>query len=137
MVAWRAALPALKYLLPLPRLVRLMAAPRAVAARDPDRVETVVALAERVFPSVPDRPSDRCLERGLVAYRFLARANADPTLVIAVRKRAGLPRGHAWVTVDRLPVHDSPALLEDFASVMTFLSDGTLVREGGFGDAER
>jgi len=122
MLTWRAILPVLKYLVPLPRLIAVMHLRDARGARRPDREERVAMLAERVFDV--GRASEECLELSLVLYRYLGETGADPRLVIAIRKDGDLARGHAWVTVDGVPVHDSPALLDDFVSVLTFDSDG-------------
>jgi hypothetical protein len=131
MLAWRAVLPALKYLIPLRRLVRLME-PRHVAdERRPERERRVVAVAERAFDV--GRLDDACFELSLVTYRYLTAAGADPQLVIAVRPD-GDARGHAWVTVDGAPVHDSPARLGEFASVVAFESGGR-VRPASLVDA--
>ena len=132
MLAWRMILPALKYLVPLPRLVDLMNA-RPRGARRPAREQRVATLAEQVFDR--RRSSEDCLELSLVTYRYLAAAGADPRLVIAIRKDGRLARGHAWVTVDGVPVHDSPALLDDFASLVTFEAGGRVHSEVA-GDAK-
>jgi Transglutaminase-like superfamily len=134
MLAWRAFLPALKYCLPLRRLVRLMDARPARGERCSEREQRVVALAERVFDV--GRADDSCFELSLVTYRYLAAAGADPRLVIAIRSD-GDARGHAWVTVDGAPVHDSPALLEEFTSVITFEPGGPGGASGLVGDAGR
>jgi hypothetical protein len=122
MLAWRATLPVLKYVMPLPRLVGVMQHPsQARGARRLDREEQIAMLAERVFQV--GRSSEDCLEHSLVLYRYLGGTGANPRLVIAIRKN-GLAPGHAWVTVDGVPVHDSPLLLDDFVSVVSFDSGG-------------
>ncbi len=122
MLAWRAALPVLERLLPLPRLVRLMAARPYVRRDRAGRAEGIVDLAERVFDL--GRSHENCLERSMVTYRYLSKTGAEPQLVLAVRKGTAPARGHAWVTVDGMPVHDSPSLLRDFESLVTFGSSG-------------
>jgi hypothetical protein len=79
-----------------------------------------------VFKSRPQGARDNCLERGLVAYRYLARAGADPTLVVGMPRTPG-GHGHVWVSVDGVAVHDSAARLADFEPVLAFGSDGRLV----------
>jgi transglutaminase superfamily protein len=133
MLAWRASLPALKYLLPLKRLVRLMALRSAGEPRQRSREGRVITLADRVFDG---GQSDRaCLERSLVTYRYLGAAGARPRLVIAVGEAGGRARGHAWVTVDGVPVHDSASLLENFASVIMFEAGGHIDRSEVSSDA--
>jgi hypothetical protein len=119
MFAWRAVLPALKRLVSLRRLVDLVDA-RPAGERRPDRERRIVKLAERTFDS--SRLDDNCLDRSLVTYRYLAAAGAEPRLVIAYPERGGPTHGHAWVTVDDVPVHDSPHTLRGFTSLVTFES---------------
>jgi hypothetical protein len=97
-----------------------MDAPPAGGTRRPDRAERIADLSQRVFNVF--RIDDNCLDLSLVTYRYLGQAGADPRLVIAVRKDGRLTRGHAWVTVGGVPVHDSTERLEDFTSLMTFES---------------
>jgi transglutaminase superfamily protein len=126
MLAWSAVLPIGKRVLPLPRLVQLLL-PRARAReRDRRREAAIESLSEWVFKSRPPSVRDNCLERGLVAYRYLVRAGADPTLVVGMPRTPG-GHGHVWVSVDGTPVHDSAEQLAQFEPVLAFASDGTLV----------
>ena len=134
MLAWRAILPVLKYLLPLRRLVGLMSARPTGRVRRPEREQQITSLVERVFNH--RRSGEQCLELSLVTYRYLGAAGAGPKLVIATRNNGQLARGHAWVTVDGVPVHDSPSLLDEFESVVTFESGGGSQLSGVGHDAE-
>ena len=127
-VGWSLVLPFAKRLLPLPRLVRLMRSRPRPAERDPGREATITSLVDWVFKTRPAGSPDNCLERSLVAYRYLSRAGLGPTLVIGIAKASSATHGHVWVTVDGRPVHDSPALLATFEPVAAFGSDGTLTR---------
>ena len=102
MVAWRLAMPMLKWALPLPRLVRLMWAEGRRSASEADR-QRIVTLVHALYGPRGGRLLDNCLERSLVSYRFLAEAGADPQLVVAVSDAGGALRGHVWVTVDGEP----------------------------------
>jgi hypothetical protein len=86
------------------------------------------SLAAWVFKTRPPGARDNCLERGLVAYRYLSHAGADPHLVMGVAKSMGGVHGHVWVMVDGRPVHDSPTTLERFEKMLVFASDGALLR---------
>jgi hypothetical protein len=86
-----------------------------------------VSLAAWVFKTRPPGARDNCLERGLVAYRYLARAGASPELVIGVAKSAQGVHGHVWVTIDGRAVHDSPATLAGFEPILVVKSDGSLI----------
>ena len=127
MAAWRLAVPLLKWLVPLPRLARLMWAAGRHAERDRAREERIVALAEALCGPHGGRILDNCLERSLVSYRFLSQAGAEPELVFGVAKAANDPvPGHAWIRVDGEPVHDSLAALERFQELGVFGPSGAL-----------
>jgi hypothetical protein len=125
-LGWSLVLPIAKRALPLPRLLRLMRSRKRTTQRDPEREAAIVSLAAWVFKTRPPGARDNCLERGLVAYRYLSRAGACPELVIGVAKGLEGVHGHAWVTVDGRPVHDLPATLAGFEPILVVKSDGTL-----------
>jgi hypothetical protein len=126
MLAWSLVLPFGKRVLPLPRLVRLVRARTRTARRDPRREQAIAELSAWVFKSRPPAARHNCLERGLVAYRYLARAGAEPMLVVGMPRTAG-GHGHVWVSVDGAAVHDSAEALAEFDPLLAFASDGRLV----------
>jgi hypothetical protein len=128
MLGWSAVLPLAKRLLPLPRLVAVTRPRGRRGSRDPELEVRIVLLAAWVFRNRLGRSRDNCLERALVTYRYLSRAGADPELVIGMAPEAGGIRGHAWVTVEGTPVHDSPERLGRFESLVVFTSDGRMIR---------
>ena len=93
---------------------------RRTAAREQQIVRLSALLTRFRLPHF----RANCLERSLLAYRFLAEANANPTLVIAVRRAEADVVGHAWVAVDGQPVHESEAAVRDFVRVVEFGSRG-------------
>lgn len=125
MAGWAVVLPVLSRVVPLPALVRLMV-PRDAAgagARDAERERRIVALTRLVY--TPLVRADRgCLQRSLVAYRYLARAGAAPRLVVGMRRGEGAVEGHAWVTVDGDVRGDSPARVAGYGTVVAFGGDG-------------
>jgi hypothetical protein len=124
MVAWSAALPALKHLLPLQLLTRLMWAKRRAAPR-PDREPKVTYLARRIYRARPFLRRDNCLERSLLAYRYLAREGMEPHLVLGARKSEGRIHAHAWVTIGGRPVMDGHEALGQFTSLTEFGAGGS------------
>ena len=124
MLPWWVALPLLKRATPLPRLVRFAQLDPHRTARDPEREAKVAAIAEWLFRVRPQRGRDNCLERSLVAYRFLGRLNAEPELVVGFGGEEEATVGHVWVTVDGRPVHDEPESLDAYEAVVVFTSDG-------------
>jgi transglutaminase superfamily protein len=119
MLGWAIALPVLKWALPLPRLVQLMdASPRSTSA-SPSR-DRVTALTNWIYDSrfVPAR--ENCLERSLVAYRYLGKADADPELIVAMRREDQSVLGHTWVVVDGSPINEGSERLEGYIPVVSF-----------------
>jgi Transglutaminase-like superfamily len=126
MLAWQLCLPILKYLLPLPGLVRLMYSPARSTSRQPSRERRIASVTAWLYRSpAATVAGDNCLERSLIAYRYLGREGADPTLVVGMRRGPGEDvEGHVWVTVAGEPVTDTRAALEPFSPVVSFGSGG-------------
>jgi hypothetical protein len=122
MAFWALVLPILKRVVPLQRLVRTMQ-DGGHGSRDCAYERQIVVLSS-LLARRPPRFRANCLERSLLAYRFLARANADPRLVVGVRSGENGIMGHAWVTVDGEPIHDSPASVLGFSEVVEFAPEG-------------
>ena len=119
MVAWALVLPVLKFLLPLPRLVRLVYKRGRSGARKARREQQIATLARWIHrPLVP--VDGGCLQRSLLAYRFLSEANAEPQLFVGMRREGNTVLGHAWVIVDGQPVGESWAALRGFVPVIAF-----------------
>jgi hypothetical protein len=142
MMGWACVLPALKHLVPLTTLAPLMRRPPRQSTRDRAREDQIVTFARWVCRATRWSRDGNCLERGLVAYRFLCAANAAPSLVVGVAPAApsGAPgddgsgnvRGHAWVVVDGQPVGERAATLAEFAFVLAFGPDGSLLVQNPF-----
>jgi hypothetical protein len=128
MGGWALALPLLKRVVPLQRLVRLAGGP-ADGPRDMGREQKVAELARVLYRSHGTFVGDNCLERSLVAYRYLARSNAEPELVVGMGKDGGELLGHVWVTVDGSPLYDAPERLADFVPMVVFDARGAPRRE--------
>jgi Transglutaminase-like superfamily len=124
MFAWRVCLPVLKYVLPLPQLVRLMSARAGRSQRARER--RIAAMTAWLYrPAGILAADENCLERSLLTYRYLGRAGAEPTLVVGMRRgSAPVPRGHVWVMVDRRPVAETHGSLEPFVPVVSFNARG-------------
>jgi hypothetical protein len=138
MLPWWVALPLLKRSTPLPRLVRVAHLDPGRAAREVEQEAKVAALAEWLFKVRPRPARDNCLERSLVAYRFLGRLGAEPELVVGVGGEPDQTIGHVWVTVDGRPLHDEPESLDAYEAVVVFDSDGrrSELREGAAAPAD-
>jgi hypothetical protein len=123
MFAWAAVLPGLKFALPLPRLVRLLASKREVARRS-EREARTSELASLLYRASSPSLGDNCLERSLVTYRYLGRLGADPSLVVAVAKGERSVIGHVWVSVDGNPIHDAPEFVRQYVPILEFDASG-------------
>lgn len=123
MLAWSLAMPLLKRSMSLPALARLMWSP-GHGPRDLARERQICKLAWWTSRVQPRRFPDNCLERSLVAYRFLARASAGPRLVAGVGKAEGKLVGHVWVTVDSEPVQDRADSLLRYRPLLEFGDSG-------------
>jgi hypothetical protein len=119
-------LPLLKRLMPLPRLVALMAAKGdpAASGRALRRVVSVVDAVLRL------RGGDlNCLERSLLLYRFLGGQERAPELRIGfVRDGPASLVGHAWVTIDGEPVAEAEHPSQRYDELLAFAADGSRLR---------
>ena len=136
MAGWSLLVPLLKRLLPLKALTRLMWS-EGRAGRSRAREREIVRLSFVLARLRPPSFRSNCLERSLLAYRFLAQVNADPHLVIAVSGSDRGLVGHAWVTLDDRPVHDSPAEIGEFVPIGEFGARGLLLEGSGDGGLGR
>src|SRR3989442_1648000 len=89
MAAWRLALPVLKRRMALPRLVGLMWKGEEPRPRPSDRQRRIAELTTVVFRSDHRYSPGNCLDRSLVAYRYLSQAGADPELRVGLRRGDG------------------------------------------------
>ena len=119
-VIWRLAVPVLKHLLPLPVLVRFMAATRRGGAElSGPRIERVRRLLMEGGRIVISR---NCLDRSLVIYRFLSEVGASPLLVMGVNHGTSGVSGHAWIEVDGHALAD--ATTDSFVPILVFEAGG-------------
>jgi hypothetical protein len=119
-------LPALKHLLPVAALAALMQRPPSRVYRDVRLEEQVVTFARWAARLVRWRAGGNCLERGLITYRYLGLAGANPTLVVGVGKNETGAIGHAWVLVDGEPVSEDLPALALYTPMLAFGPDGFL-----------
>jgi hypothetical protein len=123
MLVWSLAVPVLKRAVSLPSLARLMWS-SGIGPRDLAKESAIVRLTWWTSRVQPRRFPDNCLERSLVAYRFLARAGARPRLVTGVGRDGAELVGHVWVTVDGEPVHDRVESLRAYKTLVEFGEHG-------------
>jgi hypothetical protein len=126
MLGWRLILPLLKRAVPIQRLARLMAGTRRSEVARSVLPSRIVSLAQVVcrLPVLGTR--DNCLERSLIAYRYLRMGGADAELAVGFGSQEGRLSGHAWVTVAGTPVEEPPPD-PAFGRVLTFAGDGSVV----------
>ena len=118
-MGWRVLLPFLKHIVPLPTLVRLVAArPSGLDETRRPRLAAIHQLLDAGRLVV----SGNCLERSLVMYRFLAQAGARPQLVMGVSTSTAGVKGHTWVELNGEPLLDSTT--RRFSPIMIFGPEG-------------
>jgi hypothetical protein len=135
MVLWSVLLPGLRRVVPIAGLARFMwTDPRGI--QSDERQQAIVEFAGRVTRLRRGRNAN-CLERSLIAYRFLSGAGARPQLVLGVGRTDDRVVGHAWVTVGDEPVFETTEVLSDFAPIAVFGSRGTRLGAGSNGPLPR
>ena len=123
MLVWARALPILKRMVPLPRLVRLAAPARVGESCSSRREWQIVALAQRLCGPL-ERPDGGCLSRSLLGFRFLGQSGAKPKLTVGVRKEGDRVLAHAWLTVDDRIVNDTEENVGAYRPILTSGFDG-------------
>lgn len=91
----------------------------------------MTATVSHLYRTGLDRADDNCLERCLLAYRFLAQAGAEPQLECGVRRVGGELRGHAWIVVDGRALAHTDEDIETFTPIATFGHRGALIEPPG------
>jgi hypothetical protein len=129
-MGWACLMPILKQVIPLKTLVRLIrrtgrAAGRG-AVRDGVREDQIITFARWACRITRWSSGGNCLERALIAFRYLGAINAQPTLVVGMgRGDGGTIRGHAWVLIDGRPAGESRDSLREYTPVVMFGPDGS------------
>lgn len=124
MLPWALAVPVLKRRLPIGRLVALMTTGRP-RRWDPSREDVIRRASWWASRVQVRRFPGNCLERSLVAYRFLGLAGADPRISLGVGGGGGQDiTGHAWVTLDGRPLHDPPEALDSYRKIIELDGSG-------------
>lgn len=125
---WALVLPILKHLVPVQSLARIMHRASRQTARDAVHEERIVTFARWGARLIRWKSGGNCLERGLIAYRYLGEAGASPTLVVGLgHGDTGSLVGHAWVLLDGRPAGESAAAVSVYTPVFAFAPDGSLM----------
>jgi hypothetical protein len=128
-LCWAAFVRVAKYAVPLRTLVRAMSPVPRHGPRNAQRERRIALFADWASRVVRPRSQGNCLERSLVAYRFLVRAHADPSLIIGFRRDESGVLGHAWVLVDGQPLGESPSSVAAYEIAMSFGRGGRPVTD--------
>ena len=131
---WAVVLPVMKHLVPVKSLAATMRKAPEGTPRDRVREQRIVTFARWAARLTRWRSGGNCLERGLIAYRYLCEAGAEPMLVVGVGRGEHGVIGHAWVLIDGRPVGESLSALSMYTPVFAFASTGAVV-EGSPGNA--
>jgi hypothetical protein len=127
-LGWAMILPVLKHFVPVRSLAGMMRRTPGTAPRDGEREERIVTFARWAARLMRWNSGGNCLERGLIAYRYLSAAGANPTLVVGLgRAGRGDIIGHAWVLVDGKPAGEPLSSISEYTPVFAFDGDGRLL----------
>ena len=118
MVLWRVSLPVLTRVLPLERLVGLLARPRE------RRREAEQELAQRAAHRLWRDAEGPCLQRSLALYRELGRLGGEPRLVCGVSRSGGAVVGHAWVEAGGGVAVDAPGAADGYERIVAYSPTG-------------
>ena len=106
-----AALPLLLALLPVARVVRLLAPRHPPASRRSGLLVPAVRWVDRLVDLPPFHYWGHCLRRSLALYYVAARAGYPVRVAVGVR-RVPASRGvtgHSWLELDGVPFHEPGA----------------------------
>ena len=123
-LAWTLTLPVLKFALPLPTLVRLVCFQAPSGRESRARANQIITLIDRLYRVGALKRGGSCLERSLLAFRFLARTHPGSRLMIGAREINGHWLGHAWVTVDDRAADESLVPPGAFCPIVAFDASG-------------
>lgn len=126
---WALVLPVLKHAIPVKSLASVMHQGTRTISRDAARERQIVTFARWAARITRWRSGGNCLERGLIAYRYLCGAGARPTLVVGIGRIHTGVAGHAWVLVDGQLVGEPRSSVESYTPVFAFGPDGRLQTE--------
>jgi hypothetical protein len=124
MIGWSVLLAGLKHAVPLPALVRMMAG-RARAARGDVSIDRIATLARWACRVTQASAHGRCLERGLMTFRYLTAAGVPSCLVVGMSASdINGSRGHAWIQIGDVVVGEPVSDVSGFTRVMAFDVNG-------------
>lgn len=126
-LGWALVLPVLKHVVPVRRLAAVMQLAPRPDARNFAREDRIVTFARWAARLIRWKSGGNCLERGLIAYRYLCQAGAKPTLVVGLEGSSAAFVGHAWVLVDGEPAGESRASIGVYTPVFAFDHRGALI----------
>ncbi len=133
MAGWALVLSSLKHIVPVRVLARVMwkknrhTTSEQSIARDVIREAQVVRLAGWLSRGTNFTKQGACLQRSLLAYRYLSDLGADPRLMLAFHRSDGALAGHAWVMVDGKAVTESSNEPAPFVPVVSFGPQGRIL----------
>ena len=142
MLGWAVRLAVLKRTRPLQSLVPLVRQESDGGPRRRAQEDQIVTFARWATRLTQWTKRGNCLERGLIAYRYLTAINAQPTLVVGLRvapsafasadrsaRQVGRDQqsaitGHAWVELDGQPVGERLSALRELTRILAFGPEG-------------
>lgn len=125
-VVWALVLPVLKHMIAVRSLAGVMYVMPQRTTRDASLEDRIVVYARWAARLIRWKSGGNCLERGLIAYRYLSAAGARPTLVVGIGRGETGVLGHAWVLVDGALVGEPQSSIAPYTPVFAFGPDGRM-----------
>ena len=88
----------------LPRLMRWLTPGRPLRVVDPALLEPEIRYTNATLARLPGGGRSACLPRSLALYRLARRRGFAARVHCGVRRNGGGLIGHAWLTVDGVPL---------------------------------
>ena len=107
----------------LPRVLAALSPERVTGERDDSVMDDVTYYVDRWLQIVPYNRKGNCFPRSLALYYFARRSGYPVFFHCGVRKEVSNLDGHAWLTLDRQPFHETGQQWQCFTVTFSYPSD--------------
>ncbi|MBU6481147.1 MAG: lasso peptide biosynthesis B2 protein [Nitrospirae bacterium] len=107
----------------LPRVLVALSPARVTQARNDSVMDDVTYYVDRWLQLFPYNEKGNCFPRSLALYWFARRSGYPVLFHCGVRKEVSNLDGHAWLTLDRQPFHETGQQWQCFTVTFSYPSD--------------
>jgi hypothetical protein len=107
----------------LPRVLAALSPARVTGERDDSVMDDVTYYVDRWLQLFPYNEKGNCFPRSLALYWFARRSGYPVLFHCGVRKEVSNLDGHAWLTLDRQPFHETGQQWQCFTITFSYPSD--------------